>query len=286
MYKSFKYIAVAAIVAACQPKPIDVKVKPAPEKLVVSSSVIPNRIMVVTLTRSFSALDATANAGTVTESQLQSLLVKNAFVTISYGGRIDTLHKMSDGVYGSSDVLLTNYSSYLLYARDNDSGLEVTATTSMMPYKTFDTINVFKTEKGVCNVHFKISDDLANTNYYVVNFIHKLKGDSNRGLQQFYTNSNSDYENYMDLLNDDSFTDAVYESTKELPSVGPNDSIAVSIANISQGYYEFLSAFKRAGNFINALTAEPIHYPTNVNNGYGFFNAYYPQVRVFDMKDH
>jgi hypothetical protein len=40
----------------CVPKPIDIDVKAADPKLVLASQVIPNQIMIVSLTRSFSAL--------------------------------------------------------------------------------------------------------------------------------------------------------------------------------------------------------------------------------------
>lgn len=281
-----KYLPLILLTGACRPKPIDIKVKAAPEKLVISSTIVPNQIMVISLTKSFSALESQANSDTVSNAQLEKVLVKGAFVTVSYAGRTDTLEELSDGVYGSATVLLSNYRDYFLYARDNATGQEITATTSMMPYKTFDTINVYKSPKGVCTVHYRLTDDVSNKNYYVVNFVRKLNNNNSSGIQRYFVNGNGDFENYMELLTDESFTNGVYENTKELSSVGPADSIAVSVANISRGYYEFLSAFKRSGNFINALTAEPIHFPTNVNNGYGFFNAYYPQVKVYNMAEY
>src|SRR6218665_1220986 len=251
-------LALVLLLGACRPEPIDIKVDAAPQKLVVSSNIVPEKIMIVSLTRSFSALESQANTDAVSNEQLQKVLIRNAFVTVSYDGKIDTLHKLYDGVYASDNVLQTDYGYYTLYARDKNTGLEITAVTNIMPRRTFDTIQVFKSEKGVCNVHYRIMDDPKNRNYYVVNFVRKSGDKNNIDVQQFFTNGNGDFENYMELLTDESFTGGVFESTKELSTVGPADTIAVSMANISRGYYEFLSAFKRSGNFINALTAEPI----------------------------
>ena len=96
----------------------------------------------------------------------------------------------------------------------------------------------------------------------------------------FNKGSNKKLAEY-ELLNDASFTNNVLIKESPLRNLRATDSIAVEIANISKGYYEFLAAAKRNGDLLTQFTAESIHFPTNVKNGYGFFNAYYPHAKIF-----
>jgi len=278
-------------VVACIPKPIPVKVKPAEVKLVVASSIIPNRAMFVSLTRSFSGIENKQNEDSLSADLAAKILVKNAQITVRYGNRVDTLYKLSDGLYGSINTLLTNFTAYELRARDLETGLEISANTNMLPNVRFDSIKPYKkfsTADTTCWISFRLSDNTNTENYYVVNYSRKLnkKNNTNINIDQVFSNGSASFENYFDLLNDDAFNNGVYRLNKELPGVLPSDSLAVSVANISKGYYEFLSAFKRSGSLINTLTGEPINYPSNVQNGYGYFNAYYPQILFFDMKNY
>jgi len=281
----------ATLFFSCRPKPININVKPAVVKLVVSSSVIPNRIMLVSLTRSFSSLEIKLNQDTVSSNLAGTVLVKNAFVTVSYLGRKDTLIKIADGLYGSVNTLLANNAVYELCAKDNDTGLEVTASTYMLPYHRFDSIRPYKlitAKDTACILYYQLRDDPSLENYYVVNYVRKLNKSSNSALSidRVFANGSASFENYFDLLNDDSFTNGLYSVRTKLENVRPNDSISVSVANISKGYYDFLNAFKRSGSLISNLTGEPINYPSNVNMGYGYFNAYYPQILFFDLNNY
>lgn len=284
-------LSVVILITACTPKPLDIKVKPAQPKLVISSRVIPNKIILVSVTRSFSALENKENTDSLSQNFMDKILVKNAFVTVSYFGKTDTLFKISDGLYGSLNTLLVTSGTYNLYAKDNDTGLEVSSGATMLPYYQFDSIQpkkIINPGDTVCKVYYELSDDPSSENYYVVNYVRKLNS-GNSGpidINQFFANGSSSFETYFDLLSDESFSNGKYKNDKILETVRPKDSIAVMVSNISRGYYEFLSAYKRAGNLFNTLTGEPINYPTNVNGGYGYFNAHYPQIKYFDMKNY
>jgi hypothetical protein len=65
-----------------------------------------------------------------------------------------------------------------------------------------------------------------------------------------------------------------------------SDTIGVSVSNISQGYYEFLDLYGRAGSPLTQITGEPIDYPTNVTNGYGYFTTHVPDLHVFDLNEY
>ena len=84
-------------------------------------------------------------------------------------------------------------------------------------------------------------------------------------------------------MDDNSFSNNIYSTSKKLDEATYRDSIAVILSHVTKGYFEFLNAFKKSGALINQLTGEPINYPTNVNNGYGYFNAYFPTTRIYDL---
>lgn len=277
--------------SACRPKPIDIKVSPAPVKLSISSSVIPNRFVFVAVTKSFSSLDNQNGSDSISEDLVNKILVKNALVIIRYADKIDTLVRLADGLFGSTKTLLSNYTTYDLSVKDLDTQLEITANTYMLPYYSFDSIRPYKIIEGkdtLCKLHIELKDDLNNENYYVINYIKKENkgGLSALNVDQFFSKGSGSYQNYFDLLNDASFNNGRYITEKELENINPKDSLVVTVSNISKGYYEFLSTYKRAGSLINTLTGEPINYPSNVKNGYGYFNAYYPQILFFDMKNY
>ena len=75
-YFLFVFSIVISALFSCRPKPIDIGVKPGDVKLVVFTQVIPNNVMIVTLTRSFSPLSGN------TSDNLSSLLVSGATVQI------------------------------------------------------------------------------------------------------------------------------------------------------------------------------------------------------------
>lgn len=288
------FLAVAAVAFySCQPKPLDIDVEPAQPKLVVASQLIPNKIMIVMVTRSFSALKGKGaqDADTVSQDFLDEILVKNALVTVSYFGNTDTLYMLSPGVYASINTLQYTYGVYTLHVNDADAGLEVTSSTTLLPKVSFDTVYpvVIKNPGDtVVDISYQLTDNTNEENYYVVNYIKKVNAQNSPGIDinQVFSLGSNYFQSYFDLLSDASFTDGKYSTQKHLETVTHQDSIAVMVSNISKGYYDFLSSYKRSGSFVNLLTGEPINYPTNVEGGYGYFNAHYPNTHYFDLKNY
>jgi hypothetical protein len=274
----------------CRPKPIDIKVKQAPEKIAVSSLAIADNFMVVWLSRSFSALEKDKQL----DEQSERLLVKNATVLIRHDNITDTLFPLDAGIYVTGKITLSEYSGYDLYVLDPGTGQQITATTVMQPYCRFDSIKPYKTVSGrdtSCRIYFELSDDLSHENYYVVNYAKQSEASTaNNGksadVNRILSGKMSVVETKFDLLTDASFTNGKYTGDKLLEQTRPSDTVAVSVAAISKGYYEFLTAFKRSGTLLNALTGEPITFPSNVKNGLGYFNAYVPQIKYFYLKEY
>jgi hypothetical protein len=285
------FILAAVLINGCTPKPIDIDVKPSDPRLVVSSQIIPQKIMTVLLTKSFSPLEPLSNKDSLTQENINKILVTNAFVTVSYNNRIDTLKMLTAGIYVSANTLLINDGIYTLYARDPSTGYSVTAVTNLLPQVKFDTVypTVVKNPGDtIVTINYGLSDNVNEENYYVTNFILKQpsKG-GNLDISSYFNSGSNKILSEFDLLNDASFTNGkLSKQTIISPVVKPSDTIAVEVAHISKGYYEFLTAYKRSAKLINQLTGEPINYPSNVQNGYGYFNAHYPDGKIFYLPDY
>lgn len=276
---------------SCTPKGIDIDVAPAESKIVVASQIVPQKNMIVSLTRSFSPLEPIATSDQVPQELLNKFLVNNAFVTVSYNGQTDTLDMLIPGIYFSTNTLLTNYNDYTLTVYDPSTGLSASALTTMLPQVPFDTVYPIITRTpGVDTtvaIRYVLTDNPNEENYYVINYILKQSsGGANLDISSYFGNGSNKILSEYELLNDASFTNNVYSHLSTLQDVTPNDSIAVEVSNITRGYYEFLTASKRTGGLLTQLTSEPIHFPTNVVNGYGYFNAYYPNAKVFSLSQY
>ena len=285
-------IAVLGLFYSCTPKPIDITINKFEPKLVVSSQIIPGSIMIVSLTKSFSALSNTESTDTsVSNNFLQGVLVKNAVVTVSHGNKIDTLSMISPGIYASLNILQENYGFYVLKAKDPQSGMEVTASSTLLPKVTFDTITPVIT-KGMkdtaISIKYTLLDNPNEDNWYVINYIKKnhTTSGANLDINNAFSLGSNKILTEFELLSDKTFENHKFEQETILTDVNPSDSIAVTIANISEGYYQFLTAYKRAGSVFNQFTGEPINYPTNVTGGYGYFNTHYPDVHYFYLKNY
>lgn len=270
----------------CTPKPIDINLKPFEQKLVVASQIIPGKIMIVSLTRSFSALSSATQNDTVPKNFLDSLLVKNALVTVSYSGKTDTLFMATPGVYYSLNTLQNSYDVYTLYVKDRETGQEVTAVTTLLPQVKFDTITpviIKNPSDTTVKIKYAFTDPPGVSNWYVVNYYKKVTDTSGIDIGNYFVKGNQNV--FFELFSDKTFEKSTFERELELP-VSRKDTIAVIVSNISEGYFQFLTAFKRTASFVNQLTGEPINYPSNVNGGYGYFTAHYPDVRYFYLKDY
>jgi hypothetical protein len=274
---------------SCTPKPIDIAIPSPAVKLVVASQVVPGNIMFVALTKSFSALSQTAQNVSGNNS-LNSILVENALVTISYNGRKDTLSMITPGIYGSAHVLAYNYGIYTLNASVPNSALApINANTAMLPEVKFDSVRPMITISSgdtTISVKYTFTDLPGGNNYYVVSYYVKQAGGSpNIDINTFFSQG-SNQLNTIDLFSDKTFSSPVFTYSRQLSGIKPTDTIAIVLANITQQYYSFLSTYLLAGNWFNQLTGQPITYPTNIQGGYGFFNAYNPDYEIFFLKNY
>ena len=286
-------IGIAVLFIACDPPNIDIELDTFKPKLVVASQIIPNHIMIVGLTKSFSVLSNATTNDSVKANFLDSMFVKNAIVTVSYFNNsiTDTLFMLTPGIYASINTLLKVDGTYTLIAKDPATGMEISAQSIMLKQAKFDTITpvVIKTSTDTSVfVKYTITDFPNEDNFYVVNYYAKnsIASGANFDINSYFSTGHNKLLAGFDLLNDTAFDNGKLSIETKLENLKSTDTIAVTISNISEGYFKFLIAYKRAGSFFNQLTGEPINYPTNVNNGLGYFNTHYPDIRYFYLKDY
>lgn len=266
----------------CRPKPLDIDLPQAEPKLVVSSQVIPGSLMIVTVSRSMDAKGFNADNEDVTQDILNQLLVDSGIVTINYNGITDTLFR-TPGVPGvfvslaSPLVLKTNYN---LYVKDYNTGMSVTSSAKMLPQVSLDTAYAKTDNSGqfsTTKITYSFTDPQGEDNWYMVNFYAQRDSNSTSGGVDLNENDNVLKETIV--LKDKNFSSASVTASHTV-SGWNQDTVFVSISNISEGYYNYLNARIRSGGLFASLAREPVNYPTNIIGGYGFFTTHIPYVRT------
>lgn len=279
----------ATIFTACRPEPIKIKIDPLEPEVVVFSQLIPDRIMTVVLTKSFGALEFSEDNGQQVDSNLiDRLLVEKANVRISFKGSTYQLDEVAPGVYASVEILQYPYETYKLDI-STKSGKKLTSTTTMLPKIHFDSITPV-IERNVTDtlvtVKYKFTD-FPEKNWYMINFYKQTPIDSTGLNLNNYFGSGASSLNYTYLIDDAILKNGqTIEGVIELKEFLPTDSMAVSFANISEKYFNYLEGRKKAGTLFTELTKEPIHSPTNIEGGRGFFNTHFPSIRSYDLNNY
>lgn len=263
----------------CIPEPLDVKGIPAvPQQIVVTSQIIPDRSLVVLLTRTFGALEASEDSDP--QEVLDEVAVADAVVTLSGPDGTDTLLSLDNGFYGGLTTPFQAGESYTLHVVSTSLG-EVSATTIVKPTISFSNISASLYYNGYGDTLAQIVysfQDPAQANWYMLNAQPLEQND----LVGQILNP----EAYTRLLEDTGFNGQQYgEIVRVFPrDYQPGDSLAVSLSHISEDYYKFMELrLDNRFSFIEYLS-EPVNYPSNVVGGKGFFNLYLPDVRVFVLQ--
>lgn len=280
----------AILFTGCRPKPIDIEIEEPEQELVISSQIIPNEIMIVSVTRSFSALAQEGNSGgDLSENFINDLLVEQADVRVSFqGNEVTLLSTNQPGLYLSLNTLQIPNELYTLSVHDRETGKSITAHTEMKELVPFQAITPFIERSSLdTNIYLDFSFvDPVGSNWYAINIVKKGNASSPQLDINNYFSSGQNINTQTILLSDQTFSSSNYSDRVKVEGVNDRDSIAVAISNISQEYYEFLQAQERAEGLLSQLTQEPINRTTNVEGGYGFFNAHYPDLHLFDLEDY
>jgi Domain of unknown function (DUF4249) len=263
---------------SCLPDPLEVEgvptIKP---QIVVSSQILTDQSLVVLLTKSFGALDASDDSDP--QALLNQIAINDALVTITGPQGTDTLNFIDTGFYGGLTSALEGGKSYTLQVKSPTMG-EVSASTVVKPQVRFDQIESELFFNGFDDTLAQIThqfQDLPGKNYYMLN-VQRFR---QQNLEEQLLNPRA----FIRLLTDEAFDGKLHSETfRVFPTdFSEGDTVAVYLSNISEEYYRFVKL--RVDNrfsFVEFL-GEPINYPSNVTGGKGFFNLYLPDIRVFRL---
>lgn len=280
-------VIVLFLLMSCRPKPIDIKLDVYEPDIVVASQIVPNYVMMVGLTRSFTVL---SNAGYDSEGDAETfsdLLIDSALVTVMSESGIDTLYMLSPGLFSSVNKLEKTGGSYYLRVVDYDLNKVAAATSTMQENVPLnEVVPSLHIEKGDTTIDIDLNfKDISNqSNFYVLSVYSRNSNKVGLDINAFFKNGSNNIE-YQELINDKGQNGNIIKRSFNLSSISPNDSLMVLLSNISEGYFRFLESRDRSGNPLSEITKEPVNYPSNINNGLGFFNTHYPSIRFFDLKE-
>jgi hypothetical protein len=269
----------AMVLASCLPEPLEVRgiptVKP---EIVVSTQMVPDQSLLVLLTKSFGALDASVDSDP--EQVLEQIAIEDATVTVTSPTGTYTLLPLGRGFYGGTFIPLETGIDYTLNVESETLGT-VEATTQVKPQVTFDQIEAelyfdgFDDSLAQITYNFK---DPEEKNYYVLNVLKLDSADIAENLLN--------PRDYSRLLDDAEFNGRQYQETfRVFPrEFDRGDRIAVYLSNVSSEYYTFLKLRIDNRYSFTEFISEPINYPTNVVGGKGYFNLYIPDIRFFQLE--
>ena len=263
----------------CLPEPLDVHgipvVKP---QIVVSTQIIPDQSLVVLLTKTFGALEASDDSDP--EELLDQIAVNDAVVSITGPDGTYELVALENGVYGGLIIPFREGDEYELHV-DSESLGEVTARTTVKPLITFDDIRADLIFNGyddtLAQITYRLTDPVEQ-NWYMLNVQEVERVDVVENL----LNPRA----FTRLLDDTEFNGEIYQETfRVFPrDFIPGDTIAVTLSNISKDYHDFIELrLDNRYSFVEYLS-EPVNYPSNVQGGKGLFNLYIPDVRTFILE--
>lgn len=264
------------LLTSCVPDPLEVTSVPlAPARIVVSTQIIPDQSLLVLLTRTFGALDASDDSDP--EDLLDMIAINDATVTIQGPHGTDTLLFLGNGAYGDVPIPFEVGESYSLHINSLEFG-SVHATTDVKPTVDFAHLEAELFYNGYNDTLAQITYTFADPpeeNFYMISVQEAEREDVIENL----LNPRA----FTFLVADEEFNGKAYgERFRVFPrDYQPGDTIAVSLSNISREYYDFMTLrLDNRFSFVEFIS-EPINYPSNVVGGKGYFNLYVPDVRFF-----
>jgi hypothetical protein len=275
--------------SSCTPEPIDIDVSQAPEKIVVASQLVEDNVLVVVLSKSFSALNPKQmNVKDTAQPLPVELLVKGAEVILQTPQGNVIMEEINDGVYVAINLPIYHYMQYTLKVNDKILQQRLTANASLLPKTYLDTFGITGLGNNEYWLHYAFKDNSQEENWYVVNFYTKDHARDSAGSKpsdiDYITKRLMEQRLDFDLISDKDMVNGTYSITKKFKS-NNLDTFAIALSNISKGYFEFLSAQKKYASITNKIRGEIINMPTNINNGYGFWSLSSPDAKAIQLNN-
>jgi hypothetical protein len=270
------------LVTSCLPDPLEVDgipvVKP---EIVVSSQIIPDQSLVILLTKTFGALDASEDSDP--QALLDQIAVTDATVTLHHRDVTDTLLSLGNGFYGGVMINFETGTDYTLNVESESLGA-VTSTTQVKPQVLFEDLQAElyfdNYDDTLAQVTYRVNDP-PEKNWYMLNVL-KIE-------RQELTENLLNPRDYIRLKDDSDFNGGdPGETFRVFPrEFSDGDTIAVYLSNVSKEYYDFIQLRLDNRFSLVEFISEPLNYPTNVQGGRGYFNLYFPDIRfvILDWED-
>lgn len=274
MKRGFYFLLFTISLIGCIPEPLVVDDVPvAGEKLVVSTVLGSEQVLSLLLTRSYGALEVDLENNS---ELIENYVVSNAEVWVRYNNEMVQLDQLVPGVYGTNNIDLNTDATYELEIYDPNGNRSVTSQTVLKENVEFIDVSVeiFNSFDTSLQVSYSFMD-VPGESYYMVNVqrLSERQLDTERILRSRV---------YTHLVTDKGFSDGGEISGNFLTYfryLSYGDTLLLSLSNISSEYYNYLE--KVNNGFLGpGLINEPFNFPTNVNNGYGFFNLYFRDIKI------
>jgi Domain of unknown function (DUF4249) len=281
--KSFHIIgSVAALfwifLESCSPKPIPIYLDEVESLPVIWSQAIPNSTTLIYFSRSFSSLEFQENDSTSADSLISQFLVTDGLVTITHAGETDTLIQVSDGFFVGFGTDLIAGDDYTLNALDYLTGKSISAATKVYAAVPVDTVTYSLIDTSTVDLTVSFVDP-PGANWYAIHYYSQYANPLE--LDDPFV---ADNVVETDVISDLELNSANVSINKTLEFI-ESDTLFVSLNNISQEYYDYLSQRERGGTIYNQLVQEPINYVSNIQNGFGMFSLHFPSVKTVILEE-
>lgn len=268
--------ALLCLLSSCLPEPLEVAFVPqARQQIVVSTQILTDQSLVVLLTKTFGALEASDDSDP--RALLDMIAISDAIVVIEGPQGKDTLRLLGSGVYGGVASGFEAGETYHLHVTSKSMGTVYGKTTAKRQIE-FESLKAELYYNEYNDTLAQISyafHDPPEANWYMINVQEVERED----LFENILNPRA----FTRIMPDEGFNGSIYNETfRVFPrDYHPGDSIAVSLSNISEGYYRFMKLrIDNRFSFVE-FVSEPVDYPSNIVGGKGHFNLYLPDLRFF-----
>lgn len=277
--KVILFFGIMVLLSACFPDPLPIDGIPQLDsKIVVSTQIDGDQTVLLLLTKSVGALDASDDSDL--EALLNEIAINDAVIIISTSEFSDTLDFIDSGLYISAAIPLEAGVEYSLEVKSPTMGT-VTSSTFLKPRVSFEYVEARLYNDGydtLAEVIYGFNDP-AEKNFYMFNV--------QRLTQEYEAEDLLNPEIFTQLIDDETFETSSYSDSQQVSASRdfmPGDTIAIFLSNISEEYYDFMQLRLDSRFSFAEYLAEPANYPSNINGGLGFFNLYIPDVRIAELQ--
>jgi hypothetical protein len=294
---------------SCIPEPLEIKIPPSDPKIVISSQFLKDSGVVVSCTRTFSALSDNYLPNKINIDFINNTFGLHSLVLLEHAGQTDTLYNMGFGFYYNQSLKFDVGQNCNLNVYDSIINQSITTNAVYIQNINFDTvfveIEINDTDTNAI-VYYTITD-LPEQNYYLVNHYifqnnqgsfdyteflgsnpyadliaqYIEESEYNEILSRFSSIGGVDIQ--MEMIKDDDFQSQTIMDSVKFENISLNDTLAVSVANISKEYNDYLEIRLKAGSIYSQLMSDPISMPSNIEGGYGMFTTHSLNIWTIDL---